>query len=114
MIREVNIILRIGSKQVDIRHFSKYLPLDVKTVVEPFGGSFAVSKFFYKDINKYEFHINDLDEELYHVYKNYKELLDVINHLCSKFDRTQGRDVKKYLLSSTVNNHIRNYIIKNQ
>ena len=59
--------------EIKTKHFSKYLPLDVKTVVEPFGGSFAVSKFFYKDIDKYNFHINDLDDEIYYIYKNYKD-----------------------------------------
>ena len=53
MVKENNIIRRIGSKQTDIKHVSKYLPLDVKTVAEPFGGSFAVSKFFYNDINDF-------------------------------------------------------------
>ena len=113
MVKEINIIRRIGSKQVDIRHFSKYLPLDIKSVVEPFGGSFAVSKWFYKDTNKYNFHINDLDEEVYYIYKNYKEYLDVMNQLYQKFDKSQGRNVKEYLMSLDVNNHIRNYIIKN-
>ena len=41
------------------------MPLDVKTVVEPFGGSFAVIKSFYRDVEKYTVHINDTDENLY-------------------------------------------------
>jgi site-specific DNA-adenine methylase len=113
MVKEINIIRRIGSKQNDIKHFSKYLPLDVKTVVEPFGGSFAVCKWFYKDINKYNFHINDLDEEMYYIYKNVKEMLDVTKYLSTIFDKTQGYSVKKYLLSSNINKHISNYLIKN-
>ena len=43
MVRCANIITRIGSKQNDIKFFKQYLPLDVKTVVEPFAGSFAGS-----------------------------------------------------------------------
>ena len=112
MVKEINIIRRIGSKQMDLKHVSKYQPLDVKQVVEPLGGSDAVSKFFHRDIKKYYFHINDLDEEIYYLYNNYKECLDVLNHLFTKFDKTQGRNVKEYLLSSNINNHIRNYILK--
>ena len=52
MVKTINIIRRIGSKQNDLKHFKHLLPLDVETVVEPFGGSFAVIKFVYKDINK--------------------------------------------------------------
>ena len=61
MVKTINIIRRIGSKQNDIKYFSHLLPLEVETVIEPFGGSFAVIKFFYKDINKYKFHINNIN-----------------------------------------------------
>jgi site-specific DNA-adenine methylase len=44
--------------------------------VEPFAGSFAVIKTFYKDCDKYKFHINDNDEDLSYVYRNYQEYLD--------------------------------------
>ena len=45
MVKTLNIIRRIGSKQNDIKHFSHLLPLEIETVVEPFGGSFAVIIF---------------------------------------------------------------------
>ena len=38
-------IKRIDSKQTDIKIFQHMLPQDVDIIVEPFGGSFAVSKF---------------------------------------------------------------------
>ena len=41
--------------------FKHMLPLDVKIVVEPFGGSFAIIKHFYKDTNKYTFHNNPVE-----------------------------------------------------
>ena len=50
MVKTINIIRRIGSKQNDLKHFKHLLPLDVETVVEPFGGSFAVIKFFIKTL----------------------------------------------------------------
>jgi site-specific DNA-adenine methylase len=37
---------RLGNKQQDIQFFKKYLPLDVKTIVEPFGGTFAITRLF--------------------------------------------------------------------
>ena len=46
MVKTINIIRRIGSKQNDLKHFKQFLPLDVETVAEPFGGSFAVINFF--------------------------------------------------------------------
>ena len=65
MVRYNNVVTREGSKQNDIKYFSHLLPLDVKRVVEPFAGSFAVIKLFYKDLSKYDFHINDNDEKLF-------------------------------------------------
>ena len=62
MVKTINVILRTGNKQNDIKFFKHLLPLDVNTVVEPFGGSFSVIKHFYIDVNKYKSHINDLDE----------------------------------------------------
>jgi len=47
MVKYTNIIKRIGSKQTDIEFFKHMLPIDVDIIVEPFAGSFAVSKFFF-------------------------------------------------------------------
>ena len=77
MVRFSNIITRIGSKQNDLKFFKQYLPLDVKTVVEPFAGSFAVIKHFYVDLNRYDFHINDNDETLQYLYHNPQALIDM-------------------------------------
>lgn len=49
MVKYNNIINRLGNKETDMKHFKHLLPLDVKTVAEPFSGSFAVIKHFYKD-----------------------------------------------------------------
>ena len=116
MTRTINIIRRIGSKQNDLRHFKHLLPLEVDTIIEPFGGSFAVSKYFYKD-NKYKFHINDLDEELYYIYINYEEYLkqiDVVNDMADNLDLTlRGHKLKNYIEELDINDNIKNYIIKN-
>ena len=44
MVKHISIIKRIGSKINDIKYFKHLIPLDVKAVVEPFSGGFAVSK----------------------------------------------------------------------
>ena len=67
MVKYTNIKRCIGSQQTDIKCFQHMLPTDVDIIVEPFGGSFAVSKFFYTDISKYKYHLNDLDEGLYYL-----------------------------------------------
>ena len=117
MVKEINIIRRIGSKQNDIKHFKHLLPLDCKTIVEPFGGSFAVSKFFYTDINKYNFHINDKDDDLFYVYKNYKLYLDVLPDLFKCVSNGETKDsftrYKEYMNNLDIDDRIKTYITNN-
>jgi site-specific DNA-adenine methylase len=73
----LTLINRLGNKTNDIKYFSDFFPNmnSFDTVVEPFGGSFAISVYFFnKGIKK--FHINDNDKQLYYLYNNpflYKE-----------------------------------------
>lgn len=60
---------RLGNKTTDIKYFKHLLPMDIKRVVEPFGGTFAVSRIIYKD-DKYEKHVNDNDDELKIIYND--------------------------------------------
>ena len=119
MVKTINIIRRIGSKQKDIKHFNHLLPLEVETVIEPFGGSFAVIKFFYKDINKYKFHINDLDEALYYIYTHFEEYLqafDIINEFYNKlegYNYEKGIKIKAYIDELKINDIIKEYIKTN-
>ena len=119
MVKTINIIRRIGSKQNDIKYFSHLLPLEVETVIEPFGGSFAVIKFFYKDINKYKFHINDLDEALYYIYTHFEEYLqtfDIINEFYNKmegYNYEKGIKIKAYIDELKINDIIKEYIKTN-
>jgi site-specific DNA-adenine methylase len=85
MVKYNNIINRLGNKEVDIKYFKHLLPLEVKTVVEPFSGSFAVIKHFYKDCSRYNFHLNDTDEALLYAYEHYKDIHDVIFELNRKY-----------------------------
>ena len=55
MVKEINIIRRLGSKQNDIKYFKHLLPIDCKIIIEPFAGSFAISKFFIKILKNINF-----------------------------------------------------------
>jgi len=65
------IVVRLGNKQKDIKHFIKYLPNkeDINTVAEPFAGSFAVIRNIYYDIKN--IYCADNDE----IYKNRIKLI---------------------------------------
>ena len=108
-----NIINRLGSKTNDIKYFKQYLPLDVDIIVEPFGGSFSVSKYFYKDVEKYKFHINDLDTTLFYIYNNFEEMLHTYYSLIKIFNERyifKYKDFLKYFKELEMNNDIKKYI----
>jgi site-specific DNA-adenine methylase len=73
--KETILFGRLGNKQNDIKYFNDRLPMDIKNVVEPFGGTFAVSRIIYKD-DKYNKFVNDNDENLQEIYKNPKGYSD--------------------------------------
>ena len=121
MVRTINIISRLGDKETDLKHFKHLLPLDVKTIIEPFGGSFAISRKFYKDTNKYNFHINDTDPNLFYIYNNYQEYIDSIDQLNdayinkfsdNPFDKLNS--FKSYVEGLEMNEHIKNNILQNR
>jgi site-specific DNA-adenine methylase len=119
MVKPINIILRTGNKQNDIKFFKHLLPLDVNTVVEPFGGSFSVIKHFYMDVNKYKFHINDLDETLHYVYNNFNDLILLNKQLNEEYNKhllqTQGHNkdkhMKLYAQNLNINDKLKAYMM---
>ena len=118
MVKSANIIRRLGNKENDIKFFKHLLPLEVKTVVEPFGGTFAVIKHFYKDVNKYKFHINDNDEVLYYVYCNYKDIIAKYEELCKIYineyvAEEMKHKFKSYFNTLDINENIKKYIDRN-
>jgi site-specific DNA-adenine methylase len=77
---------RLGNKEKDIKYFKNHLPLDVSKVIEPFGGTFAISRIIYKD-DKYSKFVNDNDENLFEIYKNpdkYSEFKKKMNNIAIK------------------------------
>lgn len=106
------IIQRIGNKKNDIKFFLKYLPLNVETVVEPFGGSFAViRKCYYED--KFKKIVNDNDADLFYVYTHVDELItayDLWNEINAE-DEFSRRKKEKLLNHPNIHNSIKTYII---
>lgn len=111
--RKSHLIQRIGSKTNDIKYFREYLPLDIKNVVEPFGGSFAVIRDVYYD-DKYNKFVNDLDPELYYVYKHTNELIDGFKkwNIINEKNITTSDKVKLFE-KEKMNDNIKKYVLKN-
>ncbi len=92
--------LRLGNKTQDSKYIEKYLPFNIKTIVEPFAGSFAISRLYY-DSSKYNVVINDNDEELIYI----------INHL-KPYIKIQ-KQINKYITSYSPNlKSLKNYVEK--
>ena len=109
--REMKLINRWGAKDNDIKYFSKYLPLDSKIIVEPFGGSFAVSSNFYEANDKYKYHINDSDPALCYIYHNVDEYIDILKKFHKKIrDDTENSVVKQKLKSAKMPEFIKKYL----
>lgn len=91
---------RLGNKEQDIKYFQNYLPLDVLNIIEPFGGTFAVSRTIYKD-DKYKKFVNDNDEKLFEIYKNpekYAIFSKKMNDIAKKNKNSSGHvEYKKWL-----------------
>ena len=94
---------RLGNKTTDIKHFIQYLPLDIKNVIEPFGGTFAVTRIIYND-NKYNKFVNDNDEQLVEIYKNpeaYSTLCKHLNTIAKKHVNENNNVIVKKFLEET-------------
>lgn len=65
---------RLGSKENDIQYIIDYLPTNINSVIEVFGGGFSLIRKVYSDnLDEYKLYVNDLDNLLYKVYCNYNE-----------------------------------------
>ena len=114
MVRTINVIRRSGSKQNDIKYFSQYLP-ESKIIVEVFGGGFSVIKNHYKDIEKYNFHINDLDKSLYYIYNHAPQMIGIFKKMVEIYKTSyepnkELQSFKKFFEGYEMNEDIRTYI----
>jgi site-specific DNA-adenine methylase len=109
---------RLGNKDLDIKYFQHLLPTeDIKNVVEPFGGSFAVIRKVYNDTEKYNLFVNDNDDGLIEIYKNpqsYSDLCKKINDIALSNLRDDGNvDFKKLDSIINQNEDIKNHVLLN-
>lgn len=100
MIKNVYFV-RLGNKQTDIKKFNQYLPKEIKTIIEPFAGSFAVTRNIYYD-DKYCKIINDYDVNLYNFLNLIKNKKDDITKI---YDDLINIDNKKDFLKYIENIH---------
>jgi site-specific DNA-adenine methylase len=90
---------KLGNKTNDLKHFYEHLPMDAKIIVEPFAGSFAVSRMKF-DPTKYEIHLSDNDHDLIYVLKNlrrYDEEKNKINEWMRDNKITKNTEAKEYI-----------------
>ena len=84
---------RLGNKKLDIKYFKEYLPFEnINMVIEPFGGSFAVSRICYND-DKYKKIVNDTDKYMNAIYNNperYSEIKIYFNNLALECKNDKG------------------------
>ena len=111
--REIDIILRLGKKMNDIKHFKQFLPLDIDIVVEPFAGSFSVSKYYVKNNICINVHINDNDNVLFYIYKNYKNYINMRNFIQDNLATCKPNELKNNILSLPYDKKFLDYYIQN-
>ena len=117
-------MLRLGRKDNDIKHFVDYLPRDVKNIVEPYGGFFAVIRKEYWD-DKYDKFVNENDENMCYIYKHpdalfraAKKINEFINSIkedkkdmtdFKKKKREMAREIKIFLTYASFHHHLIDY-----
>jgi site-specific DNA-adenine methylase len=80
-----------GNKKNDFPFFKDYINYDgIDTIIEPFCGSSAISYLIWKiHGNKFNYYLNDLDNDLYNIYQLLKnEPIDIINNKINDIKNT--------------------------
>jgi site-specific DNA-adenine methylase len=99
--KDIILFGRLGNKTNDIKYFKEYLPLDVKNVVEPFGGTFAVIRNVYDD-KKYKKYVNDNDEILFKIYthsEDYSKMSIEFNNIASNNLNENGNTIYENVIN---------------
>lgn len=96
---------RYGNKQNEIKYFSEYLPVNVKNVIEPFAGTFAIIRNKYYDYKKYNLIISDSDEIFYNTLKNLKEfnekLWEINEYIKNNISKIDNKKTDLYSIKET-------------
>lgn len=115
MVKINSIISRLGSKTNEIKYIKEYFP-DFLIVVEPFAGTFALSKYIYSlhGFSK-KYHINDNDDNLFYIDEYEKELNNFYKFFdgISNYDRKNKINDFKYTDDIFKKEIIKRCVIKN-
>jgi site-specific DNA-adenine methylase len=122
--KDILLFGRLGNKENDIKFFNHLLPLDVLNIVEPFGGTFAVTRKIYND-DKYIKYVNDNDKQLFKIYHDpdgYKKMIVDFNNylLLTTLEQSNGKkygDTKKlieYINNSSYDDDLKKSYIANK
>ncbi len=103
MVKDIQLFGRLGNKTNDIKFFVQYLPKEINKVIEPFGGTFAVSRICYRD-DKYKKIVNDNDKTLYSIYTKPEEYAKLVikmnNHAKNnRFENSKSVNFKEFMKS---------------
>jgi len=112
-------VARFGNKQNDIKYFDKYLPKqdDIKTVAEPFAGTFAVIRNKFFNVDKILCADNDLkfQERLKNIFNDLEDFTKdkkrINNIIDEKNRRLNSKEINellldsKYFIKEDYNNH---------
>lgn len=83
-----------GNKRREINYIEPFLKLDnIKTFVEPFGGSCFLSNYIYQKYPHIKIEISDIDKDLTYFcnnfYKNRDEILNKVNDIINKINNKE-------------------------
>lgn len=118
MVKNLSIIGRLGNKTNDIKFFCMFFPdvTKIKNIIEPFGGSYAVSKYFYKNNKNLNYYVNDNDECLCSIYKNPEEYINILNDADNCYDELKknnnivdGKKVIQYIENKNYDDKMTKY-----
>lgn len=94
----------LGNKSGDYKDIEPYLPDNVKTVVEPFAGTFATSRLHYYNWKKYKVHVNDISPSIAAVVQlirdTYPKFLKVLGRLRAKTQEGYNRNEFEKIVDS--------------
>lgn len=90
----------LGNKQKEMKIIKLYLPTNINKIYEPFGGSFAVSRYY--DSQNIETYINDNDVQLYKLLILFKNNLDKVNYIYDFVDNEMERMINEKQKNSDI------------
>ena len=106
MPKYVQVFGRLGNKTTDLKFFKHLVGTEYEIIVEPFCGSCAFSLNLFPDCEKYDYHFNDLDEDLFILLNNINEYLEFEKRIHEQFEefRKENHEHFSHTWLNTVKN----------